>query len=100
MLTADELAAFRTTAHSAIGTRELIEYITQRQLSGEQVSAATVDRAQTALQPVAKSLYSIFKRTGAFPRLRYRGFLFMLTMLPGDVVDLQIIRESDIVNVE
>ncbi len=99
MLTSDELITFRTAAHSAIGTRELIEYITQRQLSGEEVSAATVDRAQTALQPVAKSLFAIFKRTGAFPRLRYRGFLFMLTIV-GEVVDLQIIRESDIVTVE
>jgi hypothetical protein len=40
-----------------------------------------VDRIQTALQPVAKALFAIYERTGSFPRIRYRGFLFMLTLL-------------------
>ncbi len=99
MLTADELATFREAAYQALGTRELLEYLAQRQLNGEPVTPAAVDRAQTAMQPVAKALFAIFKRTGTFPRLRYRGFLFMLTNV-GEIVDLQIIRESDIVTVE
>jgi hypothetical protein len=100
MLRPEELDAFRSAAYAALGTRELIEYLAQRQLSGEPVNPASVDRAQTAMQPVAKALFAIYKRTGSFPRIRYRGFLFMLTLLPDQVMDLQIVRESDFVEVE
>jgi hypothetical protein len=100
MVNEAERAAFRDAAYPALGTRELIEYLNQRTLSGETVSPASVDRAQSALQPVAKVLYDVFQRTGHYPRLRYRGYLFLIAINPGNVLDFQVIRESDIETVE
>lgn len=99
MLNSDELVAFREAAYVALGTRELLEYLAHRQQAGQPISAATVERVQTTLQPVAKALFAVLKRTGSCPTVRYRGFLFALTIV-GDVVDLQIVRESDIETVE
>jgi hypothetical protein len=45
-------------------------------------------------------MYPIYQRTREFPRIPYRGFLFIMTLLPDRIADLQIVRVSDIVEAE
>jgi hypothetical protein len=43
-------------------------------------------------------MWEIYKRSNWLPRIRFRGYLFTLSISPPDVIDVQIIPESGIVD--
>lgn len=93
------IADFRHAAHQALGTIEVIEYLAQQQLNGQPFQNSTLARAQNTLRPVGEAMFAIYRSTGRLPRLSFRGFIFTLSIMPGGIVDLQLIRQSDIIDV-
>jgi hypothetical protein len=97
-LTPEELTAFHTAASAALGTNEVLEHAAQRHAQGIGIRQDTIDRVISTLKSTAIVMWEIYKRTNWLPRIRFRGYLFALSISPPDVIDVQIIPEDGIVN--
>jgi hypothetical protein len=97
-LTPEEIAAFRPAAASLIASTEEMEFAGAQGKISDSMRAAHFQTSAAVVRPIV----SCYRRTGIFPVLRYRGWLFRCgpSDLSGENIALTLIREASIETVE